>query len=174
MTDQGSRDIAQMNQATQGVPVGEGKKKGRSLFCIVLGCVVVGVGMGIFVYQQSVQPAKKTASASPKPSVKTVVASPAPIKSPTTVVLSSPVASASAVVPQVNLVDPYSGDELDDELDYADSSATASAVASASARATIPDTSEGVPVTGVFEVTIGTVSVGLILLVLGLAGLLAL
>jgi hypothetical protein len=38
----------------------------------------------------------------------------------------------------------------------------------------MPDTSGGTPVTGVFEVTVGTISVGLILLVLGLAGLLAL
>lgn len=44
----------------------------------------------------------------------------------------------------------------------------------ASPRVTMPDTSEGTPVTGVFEVTVGTVSVGLILLVLGLFGLLAL
>lgn len=43
-----------------------------------------------------------------------------------------------------------------------------------SARAAMPDTSNGTPVTGVFEVTVGTMSVGLILLVLGLLGLLAL
>lgn len=45
---------------------------------------------------------------------------------------------------------------------------------SASARVVMPDTSEGTPVTGVFEITVGTISVGLILLVLGLFGLLAL
>lgn len=45
---------------------------------------------------------------------------------------------------------------------------------SPSARATMPDTSEGVPVTGVFEITVGTVSVGLLLLILGLLGLLSL
>ena len=44
----------------------------------------------------------------------------------------------------------------------------------ASVRVVMPDTSEGTPVTGVFEVTVGTVSVGLILLILGLFGLLAL
>jgi hypothetical protein len=43
-----------------------------------------------------------------------------------------------------------------------------------SARAAMPDTSNGTPVTGIFEVTAGTVSVGLILLALGLFGLLAL
>lgn len=43
-----------------------------------------------------------------------------------------------------------------------------------SVRTTLPDTSEGVPVTGVFEITVGTVGVGLLLLVLGLAGLLVL
>lgn len=53
---------------------------------------------------------------------------------------------------------------------------TAATVASPtpSTRAAMPDTSEGVPVTGVFEVTVGTVSVGLLLLVLGLLGLLSL
>jgi hypothetical protein len=43
-----------------------------------------------------------------------------------------------------------------------------------SPRVTMPDTSEGTPVTGVFEVTVGTVSVGLILVLLGLFGLLVL
>ncbi len=43
-----------------------------------------------------------------------------------------------------------------------------------STRAAMPDTSEGVPVTGVFEITVGTVSVGLLLLALGLFGLLTL
>jgi hypothetical protein len=38
----------------------------------------------------------------------------------------------------------------------------------------MPDTSEGTPVTGVFEVTVATVSIGLLLLVLGLLGLLVL
>lgn len=53
---------------------------------------------------------------------------------------------------------------------------TAATVASPSpsVRAAMPDTSEGVPVTGVFEVTVGTVSVGIVLLLLGLLGLLTL
>lgn len=41
-----------------------------------------------------------------------------------------------------------------------------------SPRVAMPDTSNGTPVTGVFEVTVGTVSVGLILLVAGVFGLL--
>ncbi len=53
-------------------------------------------------------------------------------------------------------------------------STTASVTPTPSPRVTMPDTSEGTPVTGVFEVTVGTISVGLILLVLGLIGLLAL
>lgn len=43
-----------------------------------------------------------------------------------------------------------------------------------SPRVTMPDTSEGTPVTGIFEVTVGTISIGLLLLILGLFGLLAL
>lgn len=43
-----------------------------------------------------------------------------------------------------------------------------------SARVLMPDTSGGTPVTGIFEVTVGTISIGLILLILGLLGLLVL
>lgn len=53
-------------------------------------------------------------------------------------------------------------------------SSTVSPSPSASARVAMPDTSGGTPVTGVFEVTVGTISVGLVLLLLGLFGLLAL
>jgi hypothetical protein len=53
-------------------------------------------------------------------------------------------------------------------------STTASVTPTPSPRVTMPDTSGGTPVTGVFEVTVGTISIGLILLVLGLIGLLAL
>ncbi len=53
-------------------------------------------------------------------------------------------------------------------------SVAASSTPTPSPRVTMPDTSEGTPVTGVFEVTVGTISVGLILLILGLLGLLAL
>lgn len=53
-------------------------------------------------------------------------------------------------------------------------SVVASPTPIASPRVVMPDTTDGTPVTGVFEVTVGTISVGLILLVLGLFGLLAL
>lgn len=43
-----------------------------------------------------------------------------------------------------------------------------------SPRISMPDTSGGTPVTGIFEITVGTVSVGLVFLVLGLFGLLVL
>lgn len=61
-------------------------------------------------------------------------------------------------------------------VESASPSAVASVIATASPspRTVMPDTSEGTPVTGVFEVTVGTVSIGLILLGLGLFGLLAL
>jgi hypothetical protein len=53
-------------------------------------------------------------------------------------------------------------------------SASSTATPTPSPRVVMPDTSEGTPVTGIFEVTVGTVSVGLLLLILGLFGLLAL
>lgn len=43
-----------------------------------------------------------------------------------------------------------------------------------SARVSMPDTTDGTPVTGVFEVTVGTMSVGILLLILGVFGLLVL
>lgn len=56
----------------------------------------------------------------------------------------------------------------------ASAAAVASPTPTPSPRVTMPDTSEGTPVTGIFEVTVGTISMGLILLVLGLLSLLAL
>ena len=52
--------------------------------------------------------------------------------------------------------------------------ASTTATPTPSPRVTMPDTTDGTPVTGVFEVTVGTISVGLILLVLGLFGLIVL
>lgn len=52
--------------------------------------------------------------------------------------------------------------------------ASTTATPTPSPRVSMPDTTDGTPVTGIFEVTVGTISVGLILLVLGLFGLLAL
>jgi len=91
MVDQDAQDINQMMSATQEVLVSKPKK---SMFAwIVLGCVVVGVGLGIVVYQQSVKTVTKP---SPTPRV-AVVATPKP--SP---VVASPL--ASPVVPQTNLI----------------------------------------------------------------------
>lgn len=53
-------------------------------------------------------------------------------------------------------------------------SVAASVTPTPSPRVSMPDTSGGTPVTGIFEVTVGAVSIGLLLLVLGLIGLLAL
>lgn len=44
----------------------------------------------------------------------------------------------------------------------------------ASPRVSMPDTTEGTPVTGIFEITVGTISVGIVFLLLGLVGLLVL
>jgi len=88
MADQDAQDISQMMSATSDVQVGKPKK---SMFLwVVLGCVVVGVGLGIVVYQQSVKTAVKP---SPTPKVAVVpTVKPSPIPSP--------------VVPQTNLITP--------------------------------------------------------------------
>lgn len=204
MIDQDAKDITQMQGTHNGVPVKVAKKS--RLIWVVLACVVVGVGGGIVVYQQSVKPVKKTAVA-PKPSVRAII--PSPVAS----IVPSPTASTSAspTDPQVNVVNEQYYGEYEGEGEEegwlpsspspspssnalalasvkaspsasvrASSSVRASAIASvrasasASARVAMPDTSDGVPTTGVFEVTVASVSVGLIFLVLGLVGLLVL
>ncbi len=51
---------------------------------------------------------------------------------------------------------------------------TPTATPTPSPRVSMPDTSGGTPVTGIFEITAGTVSMGIVLLILGLFGLLVL
>lgn len=104
----------------------------------------------------SYKPSSSTSS--PVPSA-TVIASSTPVASPSRAASPSPSASVKASPsPSVK----------------ASTSATATATPTPSPRVVMPDTSEGTPVTGIFEVTVGAISVGLILLVLGLFGLLAL
>lgn len=91
MSGQDAADIVQMNSANGEIPIVSGGKKKSSLLWIVLGCVVVGVGLGIFVYQQSLTPAPKP-SATPRTSV-------AP--APSAAVVPSPVAPATNVVSPV-------------------------------------------------------------------------
>lgn len=328
MSGQDAADIVQMNSLSGEIPIASGGKKKSSLLWIVLGCVVVGVGLGVFVYQQSLSPAPKPsttprASRAPTPSVTTVAPSPvtpttnevAPVANTLTFpkkgklrvyhtlnniqmvlqltingsvkTITLPNKATSAATPAnfadssfeveagstgtlVAYLNSTSGPKLrgwippmdsnnkkecgvaggvvannaeqiafiksklagesifeyqcweDDDVPgefndiymvwtYAPSTSTtspspaasvspspspsvkasvspspspsvkastaatvASPTPTPSTRAAMPDTSEGVPVTGVFEITVGTVSVGLLLLVLGLLGLLSL
>jgi len=84
MSGQDAADIVQMNSLSGEIPIASGGKKKSSLLWIVLGCVVVGVGLGVFVYQQSLAPAPKP-SATPKTSTRPVVPSTPPaVPSPVT------------------------------------------------------------------------------------------
>lgn len=94
MSVQDAQDIVQMNSLSGEIPIASGGKKKSSLLWIVLGCVVVGVGLGVFVYQQSLAPA-------PKPSA-TPRASKAPTPSATTVVPSPVVPTTNEVAPVAN------------------------------------------------------------------------
>ena len=80
MSVQDAQDIVQMNSLSGEIPIASGGKKKSSLLWIVLGCVVVGVGLGVFVYQQSLSPAPKPSS-TPKAS-RAPVSSTLPIPSP--------------------------------------------------------------------------------------------
>jgi len=79
MADQDSQDINQMMSETAEVEVAR-PRKSRFLW-VVLGCVVVGVGLGVFVYQQSIKSTVKP-SATPKPTA--ITSLPSPIESPVT------------------------------------------------------------------------------------------
>ena len=76
MADQDAQDINQMMSASADAVIKPPKKS--MMLWIVLGCMVVGVGLGIFVYQQSLTPVSKV-KPTPKPSV---VVSESPIPSP--------------------------------------------------------------------------------------------
>lgn len=78
MSGQDAADIVQMNSLSGEIPIASGGKKKSSLLWIVLGCVVVGVGLGVFVYQQSLAPAPKP-SATPRASKAPGVPSAAPV-----------------------------------------------------------------------------------------------
>jgi|GEM_PF-1007311 len=106
------------------------------------------------------------AGTSPSPS-SSVKASPSPSPSASIVASLSP--SPSASVKASILPSPSPSPSVKASI-----IATSSVEPSPSVRVAMPDTGEGVPVTGVFEITVGTVGVGLLLLVLGLAGLLVL
>lgn len=82
MPDQAAQDIAQMSSASPEIPVADKPPKKSYLLWVVLGCVVVGVGLGVYVYQQSLKPAPKP-SATPRASVAPKV-SPSPLASPVT------------------------------------------------------------------------------------------
>ncbi len=83
MSAQDAVDIVQMNSLSGGIPVSGGGKKKSGLLWIVLGCMIVGVGLGVFVYQQSLSTSSK-----PMPTPK---ASRAPIASPSTIAPIAPV-----------------------------------------------------------------------------------
>lgn len=73
MSAQDAQDIAQMNSASNDIPIANSGRKRSGLLWVVLGCIVVGVSLGIYVYQQSLKPATKppttkTTTATPKPS----------------------------------------------------------------------------------------------------------
>lgn len=106
------------------------------------------------------------ASASPKASASAVASA-----TPTPSVLKSPSPSPSAVASHEASPSPAPSKTPTPSPSHV---AVATPTPSASPRVTMPDTSGGTPVTGIFEVTVGTVSIGLLLLILGLFGLLAL
>lgn len=96
MSVQDAQDIVLMNSLSGEIPIASGGKKKSSLLWIVLGCVVVGVGLGVFVYQQSLSPA-------PKPST-TPRASKAPVASVAPVVPSPVIPATNEVSPATNTI----------------------------------------------------------------------
>lgn len=99
MAEQDAQDIAQMNMASNDVPVVDRAPKKSYLLWVVLSCVVVGVGLGVYVYQKSLTPTSKV-SPTPKATViptqkPGAVAS--PVSTPTT-------PGVNAVTPTANTI----------------------------------------------------------------------
>ena len=92
MADQDAQDINQMMSATSDVVIGKPKKS--KFLWIVLGCVVVGVGLGVVVYQQSLSTPAPTVKVTPRPTPAQNI--------PTPTLAPSPV--ASAILPETNVV----------------------------------------------------------------------
>lgn len=82
---------------SKAIPKIKKKRKGSKLWMIVVGCVVVGVGLGVVVYQQSVAPVPKPKT-TPRPIV-TALPSPVAIPSPSI----API-GVSQVTPQSNTI----------------------------------------------------------------------
>ena len=132
----------------------------------------------IWSYTPPTSSASPIASASPVASsspVASPLASPSPSavasRSPSPSPLVSPSVSPSAVASRSPSPSPSA-------YTYASPSPSSVAYAStttyASPRAVQPDTTDGVPVTGVFEVTAGTIGIGVLLVIAGILGLLLL
>ncbi len=95
MSAQDAQDIVQMNSLGSEVPITSGEKKKGGLLWVVLGCVVVGVGLGVFVYQQSLKPAVKPTS-TPRPTP--IAALPSEVPAASILPIPSP------VLPETNVV----------------------------------------------------------------------
>lgn len=198
--DSSANDITAM-MAEQSAPVVHGKKSPK-LIWIVLACVLVGVAGGIVVYQQSIK-TKTIVKTSPKPvASKAPAPSPSPklLASPSASSSAQPAGINAVDDWEYNEYEEDDDDLPGSPGPSASGSPRASSSPSPSVRASssptasrspspigsrspspspssrvaMPDTSGGVPETGVFEITVGTVGVGLLLLVAGLIGLLVL
>lgn len=91
MEDQDAKDIKQMeSQEVPEIPVVAKPPKLRLLW-VVLACVVVGVVLGVVVYQQSTG-SVPVATSTPRPAASAVTTVPSPVESP--------------VVPRINAVGP--------------------------------------------------------------------
>ncbi len=95
MGDQDAQDINQMMSATSDVVIGKPKKS--KFLWIVLGCVVVGVGLGVVVYQQSLSTPAPTVKVTPKPTISQTTLAPTLAPSP----IPSPVVPETNVITQV-------------------------------------------------------------------------
>ncbi len=94
MSEQDAQDINQMMSASAEVPIVAPKKS--KFIWVVLGCMVIGVGLGVVVYQQSISPPATTTKSTPKPTVK-----------PTSIATPTPTPEALVpTIPQTNVVTP--------------------------------------------------------------------
>ncbi len=77
MSEQDAKDINQMMANTAEVAVGKPRKSKFGVMVVL--CIVLGIGLGIFVYQKSLTPPAKTPVAKPSPVSSPLAAVPSPV-----------------------------------------------------------------------------------------------
>ncbi len=98
MSEQDAQDINKMMSSEPEVVIAAPKKS--KFIWIVLGCVIVGVGLGVVVYQQSIKAPTTSVKTTPKPTSAVIT----PVPTSTVMPITTPTSTESATIPKVEFV----------------------------------------------------------------------